>query len=379
MPVLRAAVGKVRATRLRQLADDFGHALEAFPRGECGRLIRVSGWYLPDRPREWHTELLLDDVPVVALQPIARPDLTQALADRPQAARGGFLGDLVVGPRIRDGQSFDLTLIARSVSGEVRMLAHERLRLNESLGPKPRARHLDLSRLLSAAPVASFAGVPHFHPPGRLPVLRLEEEGETHPYGNLAQEIIDKGGRVLDFGAGIQSEARLRDHVINLDVIQFPWVDVVCTCPELPFRDAIFDGVVSQAVFEHIPDPFKAARELLRVLKPGGRVLIDTAFMQPFHGDPDHYFNMTLSGLKQVMQGFEIEQAGIEPWQMPHWGLMMQIETVLPMLPGGIWRERFELALDTLRAEGDDLDRALGDMGCEALAAGVFVLARKPG
>lgn len=38
----------------------------------------------------------------------------------------------------------------------------------------------------------------------------------------------------------------------------------------LPFPDASFDMIVSRYVFEHIADPRTAARELLRILQPGG-------------------------------------------------------------------------------------------------------------
>lgn len=39
---------------------------------------------------------------------------------------------------------------------------------------------------------------------------------------------------------------------------------------ELPFADASFDAVFSHALFEHLADKVRAARECLRVLKPGG-------------------------------------------------------------------------------------------------------------
>jgi len=40
----------------------------------------------------------------------------------------------------------------------------------------------------------------------------------------------------------------------------------------LPFRGAVFDTVVSTLVFATVPDPWAAAREVRRVLKPDGRL-----------------------------------------------------------------------------------------------------------
>jgi ubiquinone/menaquinone biosynthesis C-methylase UbiE len=41
---------------------------------------------------------------------------------------------------------------------------------------------------------------------------------------------------------------------------------------ELPFPDASFDAVFSNALLEHLREPTRALQEFLRVLRPGGRV-----------------------------------------------------------------------------------------------------------
>ena len=48
---------------------------------------------------------------------------------------------------------------------------------------------------------------------------------------------------------------------------------------ELPFADGAYDAVRAERVFQHLDDPEAALREMLRVTKPGGRVLLS---------DPDH-------------------------------------------------------------------------------------------
>lgn len=59
----------------------------------------------------------------------------------------------------------------------------------------------------------------------------------------------------------------------------------------LPYEDASIDAVVLTAVLGEIPDPGAALREIARVLKPGGRLVVGELF-----GDP-HF--TTLAGLKR--------------------------------------------------------------------------------
>lgn len=55
----------------------------------------------------------------------------------------------------------------------------------------------------------------------------------------------------------------------------------------LPYASASFDAALCTEVIEHIPDHAAAARELARVLKPGG-VLIASVPFRPAPFDPNH-------------------------------------------------------------------------------------------
>jgi ubiquinone/menaquinone biosynthesis C-methylase UbiE len=46
---------------------------------------------------------------------------------------------------------------------------------------------------------------------------------------------------------------------------------------QLPFADDTFDACRSERVFQHLPDPETALAELIRVTKPGGRIVISDA------------------------------------------------------------------------------------------------------
>jgi SAM-dependent methyltransferase len=105
-------------------------------------------------------------------------------------------------------------------------------------------------------------------------------------------------GWVLDCGAGKRS--RYYDHVVNYEIVAYDSTDVLGLGENLPFQDNSFDAVLSCAVLEHVKDPFTCAQEIVRVLKPGGRLYCQVPFLQPFHGYPDHYYNMTSSGLKNL-------------------------------------------------------------------------------
>ena len=51
---------------------------------------------------------------------------------------------------------------------------------------------------------------------------------------------------------------------------------VAADLTRLPFPDGLFDAVVCGWVLEHLPDPCPGLRELARVLRPGGKLLLMT-------------------------------------------------------------------------------------------------------
>lgn len=50
---------------------------------------------------------------------------------------------------------------------------------------------------------------------------------------------------------------------------------------DLPFEDESFDKIIASEVLEHIPDDMTAMAELLRVLKPGGRLAVTVPSFVP--------------------------------------------------------------------------------------------------
>jgi SAM-dependent methyltransferase len=365
------------------------------------RLTRFGGWYMSDDGSPANSiNLLLDRKPLFQLGRAMRPDVGAAFLAHPLAISCGFLGDVVMPASRRKSDTVSIAIEVELAGGERRIIHEADYCIREPSAPWfARQRDYDLIQLLQdpftgrsiqANEIASWdssqggrwliSGTPHFHPAPALPFVRLLEQGMTHSWGKRSLQLIAElraGGIFLDFGAGIKRAQELAPNAVFIDAVHFPNIDIVNTAPNLPFKADTFDLVISQAVFEHLPNPFHTANEIFRILKPAGKVLIETAFMQPFHADPNHYFNMTIEGLRKLVENFAIIDLEVRPYQMPSDGYIMQIESALPVMKDGPWRQRLGNLLDELRREGRDLDRDLGIVGQRMLAAGVAVVAQK--
>lgn len=81
----------------------------------------------------------------------------------------------------------------------------------------------------------------------------------------------------------------------------------------VPANDDAFDLALSAAVLEHVPYPLDHLREAHRLLKPGGRLYVDGASMQPLHRVPGHYFGIYPDGLRLLLDeaGFDVVDDGV--------------------------------------------------------------------
>jgi SAM-dependent methyltransferase len=144
--------------------------------------------------------------------------------------------------------------------------------------------------------------------------------------------IADARGLILDIGAGFRPV--YYSNVVNLEVKDYSTTDVLGVADRLPFRDDSFEGVISIAVLEHVKDPFLCAREMARVLKPGGWLKCCAPFLQPLHGYPHHYFNMTHEGLRTLLEPYlEIERQEVNQATHPIWAIAWQLRAWADSLP----------------------------------------------
>jgi ubiquinone/menaquinone biosynthesis C-methylase UbiE len=123
-----------------------------------------------------------------------------------------------------------------------------RERLREALEPKPG------ERLLEVGPGTGYYSLPvadWIRPGGRLDMLDVQQEMLDHTMLRAAEAGLDNI-------TPARGDAR-----------------------EMPYEDGSFDGAFLVTVLGEVPDQDAALRELRRVVKPGGRIVVGELFGDP--------------------------------------------------------------------------------------------------
>ncbi|HEX3773688.1 MAG TPA: class I SAM-dependent methyltransferase [Polyangiaceae bacterium] len=86
--------------------------------------------------------------------------------------------------------------------------------------------------------------------------------------------------------------------------------DVLYDGEHLPFDSGTFETVLCVQTLEHTPKPQVLVRELARVLRPDGRLLLMAPFSFRLHEEPHDYFRYSPHGLRVLCEeaGLEIER-----------------------------------------------------------------------
>lgn len=180
------------------------------------------------------------------------------------------------------------------------------------------------------------------------------EAVSSNQYDSDAMDLIHKhrNGLILDCGSGRRSV--YFDHVVNFEVVPYDTTDVQGVGEVLPFADASFDAVLSLAVLEHVRDPFSCAREIARVLKPKGDLMCCVAFLQPVHGYPNHFYNMTAQGVKNLFPDeLVVDRVAVSASVLPIWSLTWILRSWAEGLSGAAKQEFLNLRVEDILDSGD--------------------------
>ena len=89
-------------------------------------------------------------------------------------------------------------------------------------------------------------------------------------------------GKILDIGFSLMPNKYLKGEVIGLDINKpevLPSnynIFIQGSIYSIPFKENTFDTIVLSGIIEHLENPLKALKECNRVLKPNGKILIET-------------------------------------------------------------------------------------------------------
>src|SRR5574340_526530 len=91
--------------------------------------------------------------------------------------------------------------------------------------------------------------------------------------GFIAAGLVDKVSQVHVVDGSIAMLDGARRNLGDYLNVEYHEADLT----QLPFEDGSLDVVFANMVLHHIPEPLDAVREMVRVLRPGGRVIISNA------------------------------------------------------------------------------------------------------
>jgi SAM-dependent methyltransferase len=145
---------------------------------------------------------------------------------------------------------------------------------------------------------------------------------ETLAHGDL------HGQRLLDLGCGtipykdIYSLSHSLSVAADFDIRST--IDVRLRADVLPFCDSSFDTVLITEVIEHLPYPAHAIAEIVRVLKPAGRLVMTWPFAFSLHELPHDYNRFTEFGM-----AITLEQHGLRVESLRRRGDMLSVLVTL--------------------------------------------------
>lgn len=122
--------------------------------------------------------------------------------------------------------------------------------------------------------------------------------------------------RILVIGGATQGDglaALYADSTVDLiafDIYVSPLVQFVGDGHAIPLADGSVDGVIIQAVLQHMLEPTVVAREIHRVLRGGGIVYADSPFLQQVCEGPYDFTRFTDSGHRYLFRNFECIESG---------------------------------------------------------------------
>ena len=158
--------------------------------------------------------------------------------------------------------------------------------------------------------------------------------------GLTGGRMLEIGGRENPYGARFGASGWT---YLNMDLDE-TGPDVIkgdiTNCPEIP--DGSFDAIISVDVFEHIKEPWKAAKEIGRLLRPGGFTYHSTLFSWRYHPCPVDFWRYTPDALQFLFEDLDVLRCDFDAVERRRNLIGKGKHRVAPDAFGG-WREHWRV------------------------------------
>jgi SAM-dependent methyltransferase len=115
-------------------------------------------------------------------------------------------------------------------------------------------------------------------------ILKNQEHWQQKPllrvlyrdfYRRIANSLSNlPEGKIVELGSGLGNIQEVIPNCLRTDIFPNPWIDQVENAYQLSFGDESVSDLILTDVFHHLRYPGTALEEFLRVLLPGGRVIM---------------------------------------------------------------------------------------------------------
>ncbi|MFZ2167378.1 MAG: class I SAM-dependent methyltransferase [Minisyncoccia bacterium] len=194
------------------------------------------------------------------------------------------------------------------------------------------------------------------------------------------ERILREKKAIIDVGGGLRIAGersnrldgrnawileQIRERNISYKVLDYVadyHPDIVGDIQNLPFADNTQEAIICNAVLEHVEDPIQSAKEMYRVLAPGGYCLVFVPFLYYYHAEKGYYgdyWRFTEDGLRFIFKSFT--SITLQNVRGP-------LETFTRLTPLGRWQIFADLAFV--------LDKVFGKLGSKQ-TSGYFVFLQK--
>ena len=161
-------------------------------------------------------------------------------------------------------------------------------------------------------------------------------------------ESINSGSMILAIGPRTEGEILLLhaygfefENIRGLDLFSYsPWIDAG-DMHKMPYSDSSFDAVMSSMVITYSVDQKLAAREMLRVVRPGGVIAINLTYVKEDEDESDPIIRSAKADLRpqsvaQLLQLFDGHDDCVYFQQDAHPDYRLETANMIKGDPGNI-------------------------------------------